>query len=78
MGAGPVGCGVICGDVNTDGIVSVGDVVFLVNYLFANGTTPYPSEIADVNCDDKVSLIDIIYLVNYIFRGGPAPCECLL
>ena len=77
MGAGPVGCGVVCGDVNTDGVVNISDAVFLINYLFSYGIPPYSQDIADVNCDNKINLVDIIYLVNYVFRGGQPPCDCL-
>lgn len=65
---------VICGDADGDGIVSASDMVFLVRYLFVNGTPPDPLSVADVNCDNKINLSDVVYLVNYVFTGGPAPC----
>jgi hypothetical protein len=61
------------GDANSDGIVSIGDVVWLINYLFKGGPKPNPCWKADVNADCKVSLSDIVWLINYLFKGGPSP-----
>jgi hypothetical protein len=67
------GVPLIAGDANSDGIVSVGDVVWLVNYLFKGGPKPDPCWKGDVNADCRVTVSDVVYLVNYLFKGGPAP-----
>ena len=64
----------IRGDANHDLVVDVGDVIYIVNYLYANGPEPLPLESADVNCDGIVNISDVVYLVNYLFKGGPPPC----
>ena len=64
----------ICGDVNGDGVVDVGDVVYLINYLFKSGPAPSPREAGDVNTDNNVDVGDVVYLINYLFKSGPAPC----
>ncbi|MGB7060783.1 MAG: hypothetical protein WBF13_00335 [Candidatus Zixiibacteriota bacterium] len=65
---------VICGDVNNDGIVNVGDIVYLVSYLYRGGPAPIPMEcVGDVNNDDVVNVGDVVYLVSYLYRSGPAP-----
>jgi|GEM_PF-1847625 len=61
------------GDVNGDGLIDVGDIVSLVDYLYKNGDAPDPVEIADVNCDGVVNVDDVVYLVSYLYKGGPAP-----
>ena len=61
------------GDANRDGLVDLGDVVFLVNYLYRNGPAPEPGSAGDVNCDGTVDLGDVVYLTNYLFRGGTPP-----
>jgi hypothetical protein len=65
---------VICGDVNNDGIVNVGDIVYLVSYLYKSGPAPIPMPcVGDVNNDDIVNVGDIVYLVSYLYKSGPAP-----
>jgi parallel beta-helix repeat protein len=61
------------GDVNGDGVIDVGDVVFLINYLFKMGSVPDPYQRADSNCSGIVDVGDVIYLINYLFKGGPPP-----
>ena len=65
----------IRGDVTADGAVDVGDVVFLVNYLYRGGDAPDPIAAGDVNCDGVVDVGDVVYLVNYLYRGGSPPCD---
>jgi hypothetical protein len=61
------------GDVNCDGIINVGDVVFLVNYLYRSGPPPDTPGRGDVNGDGDVNVGDVIYLTNFLYRSGPAP-----
>ena len=60
-------------DANKDTKRNLGDVIFLVNYLFKGGVPPVPKARGDVNADCKVNLADIIFLVNFLFKGGPQP-----
>jgi hypothetical protein len=55
-------------------VVNVGDVVYLVTYLYKEGPPPAPMEAGDVDCDGLVNVGDVVYLVNYLYKGGPAPC----
>jgi hypothetical protein len=69
---------VICSDVNGDGVVSISDVVYLVNYMYKGGAPPlcYPEPYlacGDVNSDGEVSVGDVVYLINYLFKHGPEP-----
>ncbi len=64
------------GDATGDGILDIGDVVFLVNYLYREDIPPFPQVAGDANCDGVVDLGDVVYMLNYLFRGGPPPmCE---
>ncbi|MGB8657300.1 MAG: peptidoglycan DD-metalloendopeptidase family protein [Candidatus Zixiibacteriota bacterium] len=63
----------IRGDANHDQRVDVGDVVYLINYLFKGGQPPLPFFSGDVNGDTRVDTGDVIYLVNYLYKEGPAP-----
>ncbi|MBW3671348.1 MAG: dockerin type I repeat-containing protein, partial [Acidobacteria bacterium] len=59
------------GDANGDGTVTVSDIFYLINNLFAGGPGPVGS--GDANGDGTVSVADIFYLINHLFAGGPAP-----
>ena len=61
------------GDVNGDGIINVGDVVYLVSYLYKGGPPPDPVIIGDCNCDEVVNVGDVVFLVSYLYKGGPEP-----
>ena len=62
------------GDLTKDGSIELGDLIFLLNYLFKSGPVPDPLSVGDVNCDGGVELSDVVFLLNYLFRSGPAPC----
>jgi hypothetical protein len=61
------------GDVNWDRQVNIGDVVYLINYLFVSGPEPSNSSLADVNCDCQIDIADTVYLIDYLFLGGSPP-----
>ncbi len=61
------------GDCNGDGLIDLGDVVYLLNYLFKSGLPPDPIETGDANRDQTIDLGDVVYLLNYLFKAGPPP-----
>jgi hypothetical protein len=61
------------GDANDDSLVNIGDVLFLINYLYQEGAEPCVCEAADCNNDSAINVGDIVCLINYLFAGGPAP-----
>jgi len=64
------------GDTNTDGVIDLEDVLYLINYLYKNGPVPVPIlQVGDVDCDGVVDLGDVLYLINYLYKGGPPPCS---
>ena len=63
----------MCGDANADDEVTVSDVVYLINYLFKDGSPLIPKQTGDVNCDGDVTVSDVVYLIYYLFKGGPPP-----
>lgn len=62
------------GDANSDANINIGDVVYLINYIFKSGPPPAFEKLGDPNCDDHINIGDAVYLVNYIFKSGPDPC----
>ncbi len=61
------------GDANGNRTVDVGDVVYLINYLFKSGQPPCHLEAGDANGSCVIDVGDVVYLINYLFKGGPAP-----
>ena len=73
-----VQCNILCGDIDGSATVNLGDAVYYVQYIFANGPPPQDVSGGDINCDGRINLSDIVFLVNYIFGDGPAPCtQCI-
>ncbi len=64
-----------CGDASADGVVSIGDAVFVINYIFGGGPAPVHAEAADADCSGSISIADAVYIINFIFGGGPPPCS---
>ena len=64
----------VCGDADGNGIVTISDVVYLINYIFVGGPAPDPEIAGDVDCNGILTISDAVYTINYIFGGGPAPC----
>jgi hypothetical protein len=63
------------GDLTGDLQIALGDVVFLITYLYKSGPAPDPVGRGDVNSDGIVALGDVVYLITYLYKGGaPPPC----
>ncbi|MCK4427837.1 MAG: dockerin type I repeat-containing protein, partial [candidate division Zixibacteria bacterium] len=63
----------LAGDCTADGMVNIGDAIYLINYFFIGGPPPHPFEAGDVNVDGSVDIADLVYLLNYLFFEGPVP-----
>lgn len=59
-----------CGDVNSDGIINVTDVIQLVNYIVGNATAGFNEEMADLNGDGDYTVTDVMLLVNIIVNSN--------
>jgi hypothetical protein len=72
------------GDMNSDGVPDVFDVIYLIDYVFSGGVAPPKDALcphinrSDVNCDGVADVFDVIGLIDFVFSGGKAPCDpCL-
>lgn len=69
------------GDCDTNLAVNLADVLAILVYLFAGGSTTC-LDACDVDDDSTVALVDAVYLANFLFLGGPVPpppfpgCAC--
>ena len=70
----------IRGNVDNDAgdIITITDLVYLVDFMFGSGQLPLCSEEADVDADLLLNIGDLVYLVDYMFGSpsGPAPLNC--
>ncbi|MCC6963310.1 MAG: hypothetical protein IT585_08670 [candidate division Zixibacteria bacterium] len=61
-------------DPNGDRSLSISDVVFMINFIFANGPEPIGCpQNGDADGSGLLTISDAVYLVGYIFSNGPAP-----
>jgi len=69
--------GVISGDVNGDGKVSIDDVTTLINYLLTKDASQIVLENADVESDGRISIDDVTGLINQLLtqNNNPQPAE---
>ena len=63
----------LCGDANGDGSINLLDIVYIISYLYKEGSMPVPVEKVDVNGDGHVNLMDVTYFIQYVYRSGPLP-----
>ncbi len=63
----------ICGDIDGSDEVNIGDLTYLVSFMFKGGPTPPIIQAMDVNGDGNYNIVDLTYMVNYMFKLGPAP-----
>ena len=60
----------VSGDINSDGIINVLDIVMLVNIIVnSSGTTGQEECAADLNSDSIINVLDIVSLVNIIISS---------
>jgi hypothetical protein len=68
------------GDVDMSNAINVGDVAYLVAYLFGSPPGPAPTcfEEADVDNGGSINVGDVSHLVSFLFGSppGPAPLPC--
>ena len=70
---GSVGLNFICGDADANGLVSIMDVTYVINYIYRGGPSPMPLGAGDANADGNVNIMDVSRIIDYLYRGGPAP-----
>jgi len=66
---------VICGDLDGDGSLNVGDLIYFDDYLWLNG--PPPVDMWAANCAgcDGINIQDMMALSNRLFCGPPVYCD---
>jgi hypothetical protein len=62
-------------DCNSDDKFNISDAVFLLNWIFADGSVPVPIYACDYDCDRLANVSDVVSMLNRIFLNGKGPCE---
>jgi hypothetical protein len=74
------GCCKIRGDIDHSGQlpIDIGDLVWLVDYMFTGGPAPECWDEGDVDASgaEPIDIGDLVWLVDYMFTGGPPPPGC--
>ncbi|MGB5105609.1 MAG: S8 family serine peptidase [Candidatus Zixiibacteriota bacterium] len=62
------------GDANNDGLITISDAEYIINYIFGGGPTPVPHNLTgDADGTGIITLSDSVFIIDYIFAGGPQP-----
>ena len=66
--------GYTCGDIDGQEGINILDVVFMINYIYKDGTAPDPLEAANVNYgsspDSQINILDVVCMINFIYKDG--------
>lgn len=63
------------GDYNGDDAVTIGDGLYLIEFIYKGGDPPVGGAgRADANCDGNIDISDVIFIIKYILAGGEEPC----
>ena len=75
-----VTCCIARGNIDHDptGQIDIGDLVYLVDFMFSGGPAPACFDEGDVDASDAepIDIADLVYLVDYMFTSGPGPAPC--
>jgi len=61
------------GDPNGDAMIDVSDTIFLLLYVFGEGTEPNCLDAGDVNDDSLIDVADPIYVLDALFASAAPP-----
>ena len=71
-------CDFLCGDMDNSGGIDIADLVYIVDYMFNQGSEPIPYLcVANVDGEggEAIDIADLVYLVDYMFNQGPVPVD---
>jgi hypothetical protein len=63
----------IRGDTNDNGLMTISDSIYLLDFLFRGGPVPPCEDSADANDDGALDISDAVTILSYLFSGGSIP-----
>jgi hypothetical protein len=66
------------GNVNSDTVINIFDITYLISSLYLSGPAPVPYELCsgDPNRDCICNIFDVTYLISHLYLNGPPVCTC--
>ncbi len=64
-------CCNFAGDVNNSNSIDISDLVYLVAFMFQEGSPPPCPDEGDTNGSGQIDISDLVHLVNYMFGSPP-------
>ena len=64
-------CHKLSGDADNDGALSIADVFYLINSLYAGGAAPLNN--CDTDGNGTTDILDVFALINNLYANGPGP-----
>ena len=65
---------ILKGDLNLDGVLTLADIVLILNCAFLGELPPAAPSACDINCDGLLTSADVVILLRMFYLGVPAPC----
>ncbi len=62
-----------CGEADGNGVVTISDIVYMMDYTYAGGPPPPDFDAADFDLFQEWTINDAAMMMAYIFAGGPWP-----
>ncbi|MFQ5641918.1 MAG: hypothetical protein ACE5IR_28410, partial [bacterium] len=66
-------CCFLAGDADDSGTRNIGDVTFLIAFIFTGGGAPPCIDSGDADGSNTINIADVTYMIAFIFSGGPDP-----
>ncbi len=66
-------CDLIPGDSNDDTLVTMADVVNVVNYVLGDTPATFVFSASDMNGDEIITMADVVMVMNTVLNGGVTP-----
>jgi len=65
---------VLKGDLNLDGVLTLADIVLMLNCVFLGEQPAAAPSACDVNCDGLLTAADVVILLNMFYLSTAPPC----
>lgn len=72
----PPVCSGLCGDIDSNGEVTVTDVIILTGFVLGYNTDPCVQVVGDVSPDNLINVSDTVVLIKLITENSAIPTDC--